>query len=151
TVSSTPLAACPRKRTSYASVMEERSQSPEWDVLYCGLEGDVWETGIANILWMKQGTVYCPRSDGHWLSGTVLEATLETAEAVGLGTERRSARWDELGSFCWISNSLFGFLPVNRIATEDYDPSPPDGWMELRERLLSDKVFPRWHEISLFN
>lgn len=138
------------KRTSYASVMKEREDSPGWDVVYCDLEGNVWETSITNILWYDRGTIVSPRMDGHWLPGTILESILETAGELGIKTGHRSAGWDELGSFCFVTNSLIGMAPVNSIATEEYDPTPPDDWIELRERLLSDKVFPRWHEQPLF-
>lgn len=138
------------KRTSYASVMHQRRECPDWDVLYCDLEGDVWETGVANILWYEAGTICSPRMDGHWLPGTILEAIFGRAENLGIDTAYRNAGWDELGSFCWVTNSLIGMVPVQSIATEQYDPTPPPEWMELRDRLLSDKVFPRWHEESLF-
>lgn len=139
------------KRTAYASVMEERRNSPGWDVLYCDLEGNVWETGVSNVLWMEDETIYSPRMDGHWLPGTVLESIFEVAEDLGIETEYRNASWDDLGSFCWVTNSLVGMLPIRAIATEEYDTTPPSSWLELRERLLSDKVFPQWYEDSLFS
>lgn len=139
------------KRTSYAPVMKQRRDSKDWDVLYCDLEGDVWETGVANVLWYENGTICSPRMDGHWLPGTILESIWEEAGAMGIETAYRNTGWDELGSFCWVTNSLAGMVPVRSVATEEYDTNPPAEWVELRDRLLSDKVFPRWHEQPLFD
>jgi branched-subunit amino acid aminotransferase/4-amino-4-deoxychorismate lyase len=134
-----------QKRTSYASIMAERDRVDAWDVLYCDLQGHVWESGIANIMWYEEGTVFYPPPDGHYLVGTVLEAAVEGARQLGLETRVRNGEWDNLGEFCWLTNSLVGMIPVKRIDTVKYhDSNCPDWWLELRETLLSDRVFPRW-------
>lgn len=135
-----------QKRTSYASVLAERERIDAWDVLYCDLDGCVWETGIANIFWLEDGVLHYPPADGHLLGGTVMDATLKTAASLGFSIESASERWDELGEFCWITNSLVGMLPVRDIGGTTYlEGDPPDRWFELRDTLLSDRVFPRWN------
>lgn len=140
------------KRTSYASVMAEREATGNWDVLYCDLDGRVWETGIANVLWLDGGTLRYPPADGHLLGGTVMDATLKSAASLGFTVKARSERWDQLGEFPWVTNSLVGMVPVRRIAETSYDvEAPPSRWVELRDELLSDRVFPRWHDQELFD
>ena len=140
------------KRTSYASVMAEREACDGWDVLYCDLDGRVWETGIANVLWLDGGTLHYPPADGHLLGGTVMDATLKAAASLGFTVEACSECWDQLGEFPWITNSLVGMVPVRRIAETSYEvDSPPRRWVELRDELLSDRVFPRWHDRELFD
>lgn len=136
-----------QKRTSYASVMAERDRTSAWDVLYCDLQGHVWETGIANILWHDQGTIHYPPPDGHYLIGTVMEAVLDRARGMGLEVQPRQGEWDSLGDLCWITNSMVGMLPVRNIDRVSYGRSErPSWWLELRETLLSDRVFPRWYD-----
>jgi len=135
-----------QKRTSYASAMAERERTDAWDVLYCDLDGCVWETGIANVFWLEDGVLHYPPADGHLLGGTVMDATLQAAATLGFSIESASERWDELGEFCWITNSLVGMMPVREIGgTIYFEKDPPDRWFELRDELLSDSVFPRWH------
>lgn len=140
------------KRTSYASVMAEREATSDWDVLYCDLDGRVWETGIANVLWLDGDTLRYPPADGHLLGGTVMDATLKAAASLGFTVEARSERWDQLEAFPWVTNSLVGMVPVRRIAETSYGGEPPPRrWVELRDELLSDRVFPRWHDQELFD
>lgn len=141
-----------QKRTSYAAVMAERERSDDWDVLYCDLDGLVWETGVANVFWLRGDTLHYPPADGHLLGGTVMDATLKAAASLGWTVEARSERWDQLGEFPWVTNSLVGMVPVRRIAETTYEAGPPPRrWVELRDELLSDRVFPRWHDRELFD
>lgn len=138
-----------QKRTSYAPAMVQRDRTEAWDILYCDLDGKVWETTVANIFWLSDGTLHYPKPDGHLLVGTVMEAILESAGKLGLDLQGGSARWDELGEFCWVTNSLIGMMPVNQIAGTTYGNSePPELWLELRETLLSDRVFPQWYNLD---
>jgi 4-amino-4-deoxychorismate lyase len=138
-----------QKRTSYAPVMAERERTDAWDVLYCDLDGCVWETGIANVFWLEDGVLQYPPADGHLLGGTVMDATLKAAASLGFSIESASERWDELGDFCWITNSLIGMMPVRDIGGTSYRADdPPDRWSELRDALLSDRIFPRWNTDS---
>lgn len=140
-----------QKRTSYAPVMAERDRADAWDVLYCDLQGHVWETGIANIMWYNEGTVFYPSPDGHYLVGTVLEACVEGARRLGLDTQPQNGEWDSLGEFCWLTNSMVGMVPVKRIESVEYhDSTSPDWWLELRETLLSDRIFPCWYDRGLY-
>ncbi len=139
-----------QKRTSYASVMAQRERTGAWGVLYCDLDGCVWETGIANILWLEDDVLHYPPADGHLLGGTVMDATLKSAASLGFSIESASERWDELGEFCWVTNSLVGMLPVRDIGGTIYlEEDPPDPWFELRDELLSDKIFPQWYKNTL--
>lgn len=140
-----------QKRTNYASPLAERNQTDAWDVLFCDLDGKVWETSISNILWFDDGVLYYPPQDGHLLSGTVLKESVQKAESIGIDVKAKSDLWDNLGEFCWLTNSLIGMLPVRKIGNTIYAENYlPTAWLELRDALLSDKVFPRWHESGIY-
>ncbi len=136
-----------QKRFSYDEVMTRREQTDRWGVLYCNEEGEVWETGLANLLWMDRGAVCTTPPDEAVLTGTVQEAVLEEARNQGreVRYERRLHR--EIPSPCWVSNALIGMLPVRQLGERSIDSAAEhDDWVELRENLLSAKVFPPWHK-----
>lgn len=135
-----------QKRTAYAHVMESRRRADAWDVAYCDLEGRLWETGVANVFWLREGTLHMPPAGPHLLRGTVLDALSIRAEQRGMQVVEVSEPWTRLGRWMGVCNSLIGMLPVRRLGTRGL-PVDPDGtpWNELRRKMLSDRVWPDWH------
>lgn len=134
------------KRTSYAGVMARRNQASGWGVLYCDLNGDVRECGIANVVWWNGTELVVPPVDDEVLEGTVLRAVRERNDLLDGPVVEKPFHWREPDSGLWVLNSLIGILPVrsleNRsLSIEDDDPVR----LTLRPNLGSDKVIPRWY------
>lgn len=134
------------KRTSYAGVMERRQNSSRWGVLYCDPEGYVWECGIANVIWYDGERIVTPPVNENVLPGTVLSAIKERGEGLDLPLVEERFRFHEPSAGLWVTNSVIGLLPVNRVGDRELDVDPDDPVRRtLRPTLGSDKVIPLWH------
>jgi len=136
-----------QKRTAYAPVMASRREVEAWDVLYCDLEGRPWETGVANVFWMRGDDVlFTPPAGSRLLPGTLLEALIDRAAALGMTVRESSQPWTRLEERVGVCNSLVGMLPVRRVGGRDFPVDPRSSpWRELQRELLSDRVVPDWH------
>lgn len=138
-----------QKRTAYAHVMQARDGTDAWDVLYCGLDGRPWETGVANVFWIRDGILYSPPARSHLLPGTVLDALTDHASAVGLEVRRLSEPWTRLGNYVGVCNALVGMLPVRRLGDRRFPVETGESvWEELRREMLSDRVWPDWNDVE---
>ncbi|MFB6355713.1 MAG: aminotransferase class IV [bacterium] len=137
------------KRTQYGPVLASRDRSEADYLLYCGNEGTVWETGIANIGWCHEDTIYLPEVDRKVLPGTVLRAVKDYADALEISCETGKFDVGFIQGETVLMNSLIGLLPVRCINDRELPVNPgSSNWRSLREKLQSDNLIPRWVQVE---
>lgn len=112
--------SCRLKTLSYidniAAAREAASHGME-DALLLNTEGHVACSTIANIFLLRKGTLLTPARDQGILTGVMRQALLHAAAHLGLATEERKVRPDELrqADAVFLTNSLRFIRPVTAI------------------------------------
>ncbi len=92
------------------------------DGLCCDINGHVIETTMANIFWVKDGTLYTPDLANSGVAGVarrrVIELTKYDELDLAIGQYSLAAIWDADEVF--ITNAMLGVAPVRQIQQQVY-------------------------------
>lgn len=104
------------------NILEMRKAKEEgWqDVLFTNYKGEICETAVANIFFIKEGQVITPKVSSGLLNGIIRQWLIETTDVI-----ERVVSVDELDSMdgAFITNSLLGIMKVSAIGNKTFEPN----------------------------
>lgn len=87
------------------------------DVVFLNTKGNLAETCVSNLFFVKDGTLYTPSEDCGLLKGIVRDLILEISEKENIVSIEGKFRVDDIRNAdeVFVTNSLMGVMPVSRI------------------------------------
>ncbi len=100
----------------------EMAQLGMADGVVCDLNGNVIETTMANLFWVKNHTIYTSVMTSCGVAGVMRKCVLDYAHSVAIQTQINEYPLSCLNEAdeVFISNAILGIAPVRRIAETEY-------------------------------
>lgn len=97
--------------------MEIAHQKGAHDALWASSQGEVLESTMANIFWVKNDTLYTPPANGSILPGIARAKLMECAQAQGIPIREELAHLSVVQSShaVFLTNSVRGVVPVSNL------------------------------------
>ncbi|WP_375753372.1 aminodeoxychorismate lyase [Vibrio sp. HN007] len=96
------------------------------DAVVLDLNGNVVETTMANLFWVKDKTLYTPSMDNCGVAGTIRRLIIEEAQANGIETVVGAFGLEHLNDAeeVFMTNSILGVAPVIKISDKVFPIGP---------------------------
>ncbi len=96
------------------------------DGVVCDLHDHVIETTMANLFWVKDGTMCTPALTSCGVAGVMRKCVLTHADSVGIATQVDHYPLSCLNAAdeVFMTNAILGIAPVRKIADTKYDIGP---------------------------
>lgn len=110
-------------------------------LLFCSPEEDVFEASWANIFAVKGNTLFTPPTGGSVLAGIMRSKILEKAHHyfTEVRVENLNLSWLKTCDFVFLSNSLWGVIPVKRIDSTNFN-LPVNDFFKFEKDILDEET-----------
>lgn len=109
-------------RLEQVLIKQELSQLNAIDGVVCGIDGNVVETSVANLFWVRDKVLYTPATIFAGVDGVMKRHVLSLTESMGLCYKVVTWPIEQLLAVdeVFITNSLMQVVPVNRIGSQAF-------------------------------
>ncbi|MCG7496997.1 aminodeoxychorismate lyase [Vibrio sp. Of7-15] len=109
-------------RLEQVLIKQELSRLNAIDGVVCGLDGNVVETSVANLFWVRDKVLYTPATTLAGVDGVMRRHVLSLTKSIGLCYKVVTWPLEQLlgADEVFITNSLMQIVPVNRIGSQEF-------------------------------